>query len=136
MDKKWIYHNFTAIHDNIKLFSDLELKNIIFIHAQNPAANITVIKYLMHSLYNQAKDENDSYHQLFLVFYLKFLVSKIRQGNKRKIHWKPRIKVSVLEDEIFYIKMFKESIENYYNVLESSANQFNQESFSVKGSMC
>lgn len=42
--------------------------------------------------------------------------------------------MSVLENEIFY--MFKESIENYYNALESSANQFNQESFSDEGSMC
>lgn len=94
-----------------------------------------------HKIFNafplqSAKDENDSYTQLFLVFYYKFLVSKVRQGNKRKIHWNQESKCQYLKMRFFYIKMFKESIENYYNVLESSANQFNQESFSDKGSMC
>ena len=38
----------------------------------------------MYFLYNQKKDENDSYHQLFSVFYCKFPVNKIKQGKEVK----------------------------------------------------
>lgn len=51
---------------------------------KNPEANIiVVIKYLMHSFYRKT-DANDNYHQLFPVFYQKFLASKIEQEKEIK----------------------------------------------------
>lgn len=60
-----IPHLFTI---KLKLRLGIEKKSYICTKTLQQTSH-SIIKYLMHSLYNQKKDENDGYHQLFSGFY-------------------------------------------------------------------